>query len=279
MKKMKMKMKMKMRVKPRQTVPNVFTMAALFAGVGSVLASGSGHFLLAAQLILVSLILDGLDGTVARWLDGQTAFGAELDTFVDITSFGMAPAALLYFHPQGLQLLPVHWGVLVACLTVASGASRLSRFRVVDPYRGQRGYLGLPITGAAGFAAAYVIGVECVKAAWRMPEGWAGWVSLAKGPLAELFWAGFVLMLVLQVSKVRYGKPTKNPVIFIPFFVGLVLLFVPPAATWVSLAMMGYTLWYALISPFFFARFLAHLPPLPEEAAGEEGSEGAEGAE
>ena len=111
-----------------------------------------------------------------------------------------------------------------------------------------------------------------------MPEAWAGWVSLKSGPLAQLFWAGFVLMLVLQVSKVRYGKPTKNPLIFIPFFVGLVLLFVAKAATWVSLAMMGYTLWYALISPFFFARFLAHLPPLPEEAAGEEGPE-AEGAE
>ena len=133
----------------RQMLPCLCTFAALGAGVGSLLAAGAGSYLLSAQLILVSLILDGLDGTLARLLHGQTSFGAELDTFVDITSFGIAPAVLLYFHPGGLENVPV-WGVVLACLYVMSGAARLSRFRVVDPYRGQRGYLGLPITTAAG---------------------------------------------------------------------------------------------------------------------------------
>ena len=79
-----------------------------------------------------------------------------------LTSFGIAPAVLLYFYePGGLQNVPF-WGLALAFLFVMSGAGRLARFRVVDPYRGQRGYLGLPITTAAGFVAAYVIALESV---------------------------------------------------------------------------------------------------------------------
>ena len=151
----------------RKIVPCSCTFLALCAGVGSILASGEARYLLAAQLILVSLILDGLDGTLARLLKGQTSFGAELDTFVDVTSFGIAPAVLLYFYPGGLQSVPV-WGLVLAFLYVMSGAARLSRFRAVDPYRGQRGYLGLPITTAAGFMAAYLIDLESPLAA-RLP--------------------------------------------------------------------------------------------------------------
>ena len=240
----------------RQMLPCLCTFAALGAGVGSLLAAGAGSYLLSAQLILVSLILDGLDGTLARLLHGQTSFGAELDTFVDITSFGIAPAVLLYFHPGGLENVPV-WGVVLACLYVMSGAARLSRFRVVDPYRGQRGYLGLPITTAAGFAASYLIAVQCTA-------GTGGPFSLTSGPLAVVFWAALLLMLVLQVSHIRYAKPTKNPKVLIPFMACIVMLFVPAVAIYSALLMFAYGIWFAFISPFFFRRFLAHLPP-PEE--------------
>lgn len=126
----------------RKIIPCACSFLALGAGVGSILAVGSGNWLLGGQLILVSLILDGLDGTLARLLRGQSSFGAELDTFVDVTSFGIAPAVLLYFYPNGgLQAVPV-WGVLLAVVYVMSGTARLARFRVVDPYRGQRGFWG-----------------------------------------------------------------------------------------------------------------------------------------
>ena len=240
----------------RQVLPCLCTFAALAAGVGSILAAGAGSYLLSAQLILVSLILDGLDGTLARLLRGQTSFGAELDTFVDITSFGIAPAVLLYFHPGGLENVPF-WGLVLACLYVMSGAARLSRFRVVDPYRGQRGYLGLPITTAAGFAASYLIAVDCTA-------GTEGPFSLTSGPLAAVFWAALLLMLVLQVSHIRYAKPTKNPKVLIPFMACIVMLFIPAVAIYSALLMFAYGIWFAFISPFFFRRFLAHLPP-PEE--------------
>ena len=91
----------------RKSIPCACTILALCAGVVSILASVQGRFLLGAQLIFVSLILDGLDGTLARLLRGQSDFGGELDTFVDITSFGIAPAVLLYFHDGGLSSVPV----------------------------------------------------------------------------------------------------------------------------------------------------------------------------
>ena len=241
----------------RKFIPCACTFLALCAGVGSILAAGQGNYLLSAQLILVSLILDGLDGTLARLLKGQTVFGAELDTFVDITSFGIAPAVLLYFYPGGLQTVPA-LGLALAFLYVMSGAARLSRFRAVDPYRGQRGFLGLPITTAAGFMASYLIALESPWAA-RIPL-----LSLREGPLAAGFWVATLLMLVLQVSRIRYSKPTKNPKVLIPFMACVVMLFIPAVAIYSAAVMFAYGIWFAFISPFFFSRFLAHLPPAEE---------------
>jgi CDP-diacylglycerol---serine O-phosphatidyltransferase len=252
----------------RKCVPSGCTFLALCAGVGSLLASGSGNFLLAAQLVLVSLILDGLDGTLARLLRGQTTFGAELDTFVDMTSFGIAPAVLLFLHPDGLHRVGF-WGLMLTFLFVSSGAARLARFRVVDPFRGQRGFLGLPITTAAGFVAAYVIALE--------QPGSAAWLpfSLQSGPMAAAFWGVVVLMLALQVSHIRYSKPTKNPKVLIPSVVFVVMLFIPPVAVFSALALFAYGIWFAFVSPFYFSRFLAHLPPAetslpPLEGAGDD---------
>ncbi len=253
----------------RKFIPCSCTFLALCAGMGSILAAGQGSFLLSAQLILVSLILDGLDGTLARLLRGQTVFGAELDTFVDVTSFGIAPAVLLYFYPGGLQTVPF-WGLALAFLYVMSGAARLSRFRAVDPYRGQRGFLGLPITTAAGFVAAYLIALESPWAA-ALPL-----LSLRDGPLAAGFWLAVLAMLALQVSRIRYSKPTKNPKVLIPFMACVVMLFIPAVAIYSAAVMFAYGVWFAFISPFFFRRFLAHLPPeedLEVAATGKGGEE------
>lgn len=241
----------------RRMIPCSCTFLALCAGVGSILAAGDGQYLLSAQLILVSLILDGLDGTLARFLRAQTSFGAELDTFVDVTSFGIAPAVLLYFYePGGLQNVPVS-GLLLTFLFVMSGAARLARFRVVDPYRGQRGFLGLPITTAAGFVSAYLIAMESPGVDDQL-------FSLTIGPLAVGFWMAVISMLILQVSHIRYSKPTKNPRVLIPFMVALVMLFIPAIAIYSALLIFAYGIWFAFISPFFFRRFLAHLPPVEE---------------
>lgn len=247
----------------RKCIPCACTFLALCAGVGSILAAGQENFLLSAQLILVSLILDGLDGTLARLLRAQSVFGAELDTFVDLTSFGIAPAVLLYFYPGGLQSVPI-WGLVLTFLYAMSGAARLSRFRAVDPYRGQRGFLGLPITTAAGFIASYLIALE---SPWVLD---ISLLSLREGPLATGFWLAMVAMLALQVSRIRYSKPTKNPRVLIPFMLCVVMLFIPAVAIYSAAIMFAYGIWFAFVSPFFFRRFLAHLPPEEELKAAAE---------
>ena len=131
------------------------------------IAAASGNYMMAAQLILLSLFLDGIDGALARLLKASSTIGAELDTFVDMTSFGLAPAFLMY--QVALKELGLV-GLGMAFAIVLSGGYRLSRFRAVDPYRGQHGYLGLPITVAAATMACFVIAVE--KAKWN--ESWFG---------------------------------------------------------------------------------------------------------
>ena len=71
-------------------------------------------------------------------------------------------------------------------------------------------------------------------------------------------------MLVLQVSHIRYSKPTKNPKVLIPFMALIVLLFIPAVAIYSAALMFAYGIWFAFVSPFFFRRFLAHLPPVDD---------------
>ena len=228
-------------MKIRQLIPFSFTIAAMLAGFGSLLMSAEGRLGPAAQLIMLSMILDGLDGTLARKLNASSPFGAELDTFVDFSSFGLAPAMLAWraaLHRFGW------WGLLVASIIVVAGAARLARFRIVDPHRGQKGYLGLPITANAGWVAMSVFLVESSV----IQEDW---FTLAGGPLAAFVWGISIIMCGLEVSHVHYGKPTKDPIVQVICIPLVVLLFAeqPHIAAAAALAMMIYGLGYVFISP------------------------------
>ncbi|MCA1810126.1 MAG: CDP-alcohol phosphatidyltransferase family protein [Lentisphaerae bacterium] len=120
----------------RQLLPTLVTLAAMLCGFFSMLLAleGSAHFMLAAQFIMLAMILDGLDGNLARHLKGTSTFGAELDTYVDMTAFGLAPAILIY--QVSLQTY-IGWRVLMTAMVVLSGVIRLARFKVSDPERGQ----------------------------------------------------------------------------------------------------------------------------------------------
>ena len=89
-------------------------------------------------------------------------------------------------------------------------------------------------------------------------------LSMRGGPLATGFWLAVVAMLALQVSRIRYSKPTKNPKVLIPFMALIVMLFIPAVSIYSAALMFGYGIWFAFVSPFFFRRFLAHLPPVEE---------------
>ena len=196
---------------------------------------GAGYYMLSAQLIMLAMILDGIDGKVARWLKGTTAFGAELDTYVDMMAFGLAPAILIY---QVALQRHNDWRIAMTALVVLSGMIRLARFKVKDPLRGQGGYCGLPITVSAGWVAMFVLLSET--------HTFGYYFGLGQGPVGVIFLIGVLIMIVLQVSNVPYPKPTKVMAVFIPSIVLVTLLFVrnlniaPKAALMIMVAGLAY---------------------------------------
>lgn len=202
-------------MKIRQIIPTSVTLLAMLAGFLSILIAveamsneqlhpGFFSFRNAALLIMVAMILDGLDGNLARWLKGESDFGAELDTYVDMTAFGLAPAVLIF--AVAMQQKDPIWRLVLPAAVCVSGVVRLARFKVKDPLRGQGGYSGLPITVNAGWVAMFVYISQSppVKQGFSLDRGW----------VATLFLLGICTFITLQVSNVRYPKPTKNALLF-----------------------------------------------------------------
>jgi CDP-diacylglycerol---serine O-phosphatidyltransferase len=126
-------------------LPSAFTSGNLFFGVWSMIQASRGEFLAAAWFIVVAAVLDLLDGRIARMSRTGSAFGAELDSLVDIVSFGLAPAMLLFFWQfQGRE-----WGWLVSFFYVLAAALRLARFNVIQAGQAKTHFIGLssPIAG------------------------------------------------------------------------------------------------------------------------------------
>lgn len=143
----------KVRRKGIYLLPNLFTTSALFAGFFSVVAGINGDFTAAAVAIFIAMILDGLDGRVARMTNTQSAFGAEYDSLSDMLSFGVAPA-LVAFNWILQDVGKTGW--VVAFLYVACAALRLARFNVQIGSTDKKWFIGLPSPSAAAFVAASV---------------------------------------------------------------------------------------------------------------------------
>jgi CDP-diacylglycerol--serine O-phosphatidyltransferase len=135
-------------------IPNLFTTGNLLCGFSSVIASINGKYVQAALAILIAVVLDCLDGKVARMTNSSSAFGGEYDSLADLLSFGMAPGLLLYAWT--LRLFgPFGW--LAAFLFVICGALRLARFNVQALTVQRSMFVGLPIPAAAGVIASAVL--------------------------------------------------------------------------------------------------------------------------
>jgi CDP-diacylglycerol---serine O-phosphatidyltransferase len=133
-------------------LPNLFTLSALFAGFYAVVSAMKGNFEHSAIAIFVAMIMDSLDGRVARLTNTQTPFGAELDSLSDMVSFGVAPALVIYsFALSYVGKL----GWLVAFIYAAAGALRLARFNIRHSHD-KRYFQGLPIPAAAAIVASLV---------------------------------------------------------------------------------------------------------------------------
>ena len=133
-------------------LPNLFTTANLFFGFLSIISSIQGRFVTASMVVLIAVLFDVLDGRVARMANATSHFGKEYDSLVDLVSFGLAPALLMYLW--AMTSLD-RFGWLTAFLFVACGALRLARFNTLPG--GANYFLGLPIPAAAGCVVTLVL--------------------------------------------------------------------------------------------------------------------------
>jgi CDP-diacylglycerol--serine O-phosphatidyltransferase len=167
-------------------LPSLFTTGNLFLGFWAIIRSLHGQYAEAASLIGGAIVLDTLDGQIARLTGTTSEFGGELDSLADAISFGVAPALLAYqwaFTP----VPRVGW--LAAFLLVVCGVLRLARFNVQRHVTDARFFVGLPIPAAAGQIAAIV---------YFWPE------PVRDRPQAILLVAAVVGLAFLMVSTLRY---------------------------------------------------------------------------
>ncbi len=142
--------------KPRKGIyilPNLFTLAALFGGFYAVVMAMNGRFDLAAAGVFSAMVLDSLDGRVARMTNTQSAFGEQMDSLSDMVSFGAAPALIAYeWALKGLG----RWGWIAAFVYCACAALRLARFNVNTAVVDKRYFQGLPSPAAAALVTGFI---------------------------------------------------------------------------------------------------------------------------
>jgi CDP-diacylglycerol--serine O-phosphatidyltransferase len=135
-------------------VPATITSLGLLSGFYSMVSSLGGHFELAASMILLALVCDGLDGRVARMSRTSSRFGVEYDSLSDVVAFGAAPAIMIY----SWALKPIgRFGIAITGFYVLCSALRLARFNVQTGSIDKRRFVGLPVPGAAMLLAAIAL--------------------------------------------------------------------------------------------------------------------------
>ncbi|MBK9237682.1 MAG: CDP-diacylglycerol--serine O-phosphatidyltransferase [Rhodoferax sp.] len=134
-------------------LPNLFTLAALFGGFYAIVMAINGRFDLAAVGVFCAMVLDSLDGRVARMTNTQSAFGEQMDSLSDMVSFGAAPALISYVW--ALKSLG-RWGWIAAFVYCACAALRLARFNVNTAVVDKRYFQGLPSPAAAALVAGFI---------------------------------------------------------------------------------------------------------------------------
>ena len=151
-------MKKKNKLPAVYLLPNLVTSAALFCGFYSIITAVSGNYIESAVYILFAMILDGLDGRVARMTNTQTSFGEYFDSLSDMLCFGVAPALLIYLSSLSMfsfgYLAKVSY---IACfIYIASTAIRLARFNSRNQSTDKKYFIGLASPAAAAILICYV---------------------------------------------------------------------------------------------------------------------------
>ncbi|MEX3593082.1 MAG: CDP-diacylglycerol--serine O-phosphatidyltransferase [Burkholderia sp.] len=153
-------------------LPNAVTTAALFCGFFAVVQAMSVRFEIAAIAIFVAMVLDGMDGRVARMTHTQSAFGEQFDSLSDMVSFGVAPALVMY---EWVLKDLGRWGWLAAFVYCSGTALRLARFNTNIDVVDKRFFQGLPSPAAAALIAGFVWLATDNRVPLKL--GWLPWVA------------------------------------------------------------------------------------------------------
>ncbi len=220
-------------------LPNLFTLANLFAGFFAIVQAMNQRFELAAIAIFAALILDGMDGRIARLTHTQSAFGEQFDSLSDMTSFGVAPALVMY--EWVLQDLG-RWGWAGAFVYCAGAALRLARFNANLGVVDKRFFQGLPSPAAAALIAGFVW--LAVDNKFPIREAWLPWVAFGL-----TIYAGFTMVSSAPFYSGKSFQIGRS----VPFWVMVVAIAVifivssePPIALFTLFccyALSGYVYW------------------------------------
>ncbi len=194
-----------MKISPLYILPNLFTAGSIFLGILSIMAASKGLYSFACWFIVVSMLLDGLDGRVARLTNTSSKFGVEFDSLADIVAFGVAPSILLYFY-VGFSFSRI--GEVTSAFFVIFGAIRLARFNITTSSE-PNFFIGLPIPSAAIFIVLWIL------------------VDLEHKIFLEckyLLILGAFIVSILMVSNVRYPSFKKMQWNLKSFIVLLILI-------------------------------------------------------
>ncbi len=220
-------------------LPNLLTTASLFSGFYAIIAAVNNDFQQAAWAILISGILDGLDGRVARLTGTTSRFGIEYDSLSDLVAFGVAPGILCFIWGlQGFGRL----GWLAAFLYVATTALRLARFNTLGlgGYSSTRYFIGLPCPSAAALMATTILLADFFGAHSKVDCGIVVFMVYA--------------LSFLMVSNIKYSSFKELPWFNQHPFSGLVLvvLVLVVMALEPKVTLFAVALTYVVSGPFLF---------------------------
>ncbi len=238
-------------------LPNAFTTAALFGGFFAIVQAMNLRFEAAAIAIFAAMVLDGMDGRVARMTHTQSAFGEQYDSLSDMVSFGVAPALVMY---EWVLKDLGRWGWLAAFVYCAGAALRLARFNTNIGSVDKRFFQGLPSPAAAALIAGFV------------------WLAIDNKVPVDLFWLpwlAFALTLYAGITMVSnapfYSGKALDVRHRVPFAAILVVVAVfvlissdPPVMLFVLFVL------YGLSGYLFWAAYVLRGRPNPARNAGGE---------
>jgi len=218
-------------------LPNMITLAALFGGFYAVVMAMNGRFDLATVGVFSAMVLDSLDGRVARMTNTQSAFGEQMDSLSDMVSFGAAPALIAYeWALRGLG----RWGWIAAFVYCACAALRLARFNVNTAVVDKRFFQGLPSPAAAALVTGFI---------WIMSDNAVPPASLGWWMFAIALYAGLTMVTNVPFYSFKDMHMKKSvpfaAIVLVALFIAVVNIDPPSVlfAVFVFYSVSGYGLY------------------------------------